>query len=272
MKYLSICALHKWESVHLREWLEYHLEAGVEHFFLLDNNEKYDPVSTDLLEPYIEKGLVTNRLVYREDSRFQCKVYKEVIDSQPDTEWLAFIDIDEFIEPVQKQTIPEVLTEFDQPDIAGLAMSWRIWGTSGCVEAPEFVIEKNIQRSKNEAGVNRHIKTIVRPSRVIYAREPHSFAPKPGFRVVNERGDTVDGPFMDHCCDKILCNHFVLRSKEDFRWKQIRGRAGSSQPCNDEFFKAHDMNDVEDTDLRDKCIEKVKARCRPQSDETSTHL
>lgn len=45
------------EKPYLKEWLEYHLLQGVEHFYLCDNG------STDgtdaYLEPYVAKGVIT---------------------------------------------------------------------------------------------------------------------------------------------------------------------------------------------------------------------
>ncbi len=53
----AVCAIFKNESVFLKEWLEYHLLIGVEHFYLYNNfsEDNYQ----DILAPYIEKGQVT---------------------------------------------------------------------------------------------------------------------------------------------------------------------------------------------------------------------
>ena len=53
---LSICAIFQDETPYLKEWLEFHLMAGVQHFYLYNNN------STDnylqILLPYIKSGTV----------------------------------------------------------------------------------------------------------------------------------------------------------------------------------------------------------------------
>ena len=55
--FLSVAAIMKNEKPYLKEWLEYHLLQGVEHFYLCDNG------STDgtdaYLEPYVAKGVIT---------------------------------------------------------------------------------------------------------------------------------------------------------------------------------------------------------------------
>ena len=55
--YLSVCAIYKNEARYLAEWIEFHLLAGVEHFFLYDNDSTDD--HREVLAPYMRAGLVT---------------------------------------------------------------------------------------------------------------------------------------------------------------------------------------------------------------------
>ena len=52
---LTITAIFKNEGHYLKEWLDYHLLAGVEHFYLY-NNDSTDNYK-EVLAPYIEKIL-----------------------------------------------------------------------------------------------------------------------------------------------------------------------------------------------------------------------
>ncbi len=56
--YLSVGAIFRDEDDFLAEWLEFHLCAGVEHFFLYNHfsaTERHE----EILRPYISAGLVT---------------------------------------------------------------------------------------------------------------------------------------------------------------------------------------------------------------------
>ena len=53
----SICAIFKNEAPYLKEWIEYHLIFGVDHFYLY-NVGSHDSFQS-ILKPYINKGLVT---------------------------------------------------------------------------------------------------------------------------------------------------------------------------------------------------------------------
>ena len=52
--YLSVCAIYKNEARYLAEWLEFHLLAGVEHFFLYNNDSTDD--HREVLAPYLRAG------------------------------------------------------------------------------------------------------------------------------------------------------------------------------------------------------------------------
>ena len=52
-----LCAL----SSNLKEWLDYHLLIGIQHFFLLSNecDRKEAAAAREVLEPYIDDGYVS---------------------------------------------------------------------------------------------------------------------------------------------------------------------------------------------------------------------
>ena len=57
LKYrVSLCLIFKNEAPFLKEWLDYHLTVGVEHFYLYNNSSDDD--FKRVLEPYIKKGTV----------------------------------------------------------------------------------------------------------------------------------------------------------------------------------------------------------------------
>ena len=54
---LAVVAIFKDEARYLREWLDYHLLTGAEHFYLYNNDSSDD--YEKILAPYVEAGLVT---------------------------------------------------------------------------------------------------------------------------------------------------------------------------------------------------------------------
>ena len=123
---LSVCALFKNEAKYLKEWLEYHQMVGVEHFYLYDNGSRDH--SREILAPYIRKGLVTlvnwpDRVVSRDSEMVdhwalstQLPAYENAIKyyAVKDSEWLLFLDVDEFIVPVNASSVNEVLANYSE--------------------------------------------------------------------------------------------------------------------------------------------------------------
>ncbi|MDE7072074.1 MAG: glycosyltransferase family 92 protein, partial [Bacteroidales bacterium] len=100
--YLAVCAIAKDEGPYFKEWLEWHRGMGVEKFYIY-NNESTD-CTRQVLEPYIASGLVEYR--YFPGYRRQLAAYDDCLENYRfDTRWLAFIDLDEFVVPVQDLSI-----------------------------------------------------------------------------------------------------------------------------------------------------------------------
>ena len=96
--YLSLCSIFKNEGKYMKEWLDFHLIVGFEHFYLYNNfsSDNYQKV----LKPYIEKGIVT--LIDWPYQYGQMVAYNDCIKRfQEESNWIAFMDLDEFAVPVE---------------------------------------------------------------------------------------------------------------------------------------------------------------------------
>lgn len=126
---VSICAIFKNEAPYLREWIEFNHLVGIEHFYLYNNNSEDDYEA--ILEPYIEKGLVT--LVQWPYQQKQMESYKDCIEKYSgETKWLGFIDIDEFVVPKSTDNVYNFLRKFENR--GAVDIYWRLYGSSGLIE------------------------------------------------------------------------------------------------------------------------------------------
>lgn len=127
--YCSICAIFRDEAVYLKEWIEYHLIIGVDHFYLYNNfsSDNY----LQVLQPYIDAGIVT--LKDWKIKQGQMKAYQDCYDNYHDmTNWIAFIDLDEFIVPIKNDNLKDFLKEYI--DYPGVLIYWKYFGSSGKIE------------------------------------------------------------------------------------------------------------------------------------------
>ena len=215
---LSICAVFQNEADFLKEWIEYHRIVGVEHFYLY-NNESTDEY-LKILQPYINEGVVEVKEwpgVHGQDwTPYQRAAYNDCIQKcKGKSRWLAVIDLDEFIVPVQKKTIQAVLKEFDSKPIGGLVMNWQIFGTSNIysLDPAKPLIEQLIKKAPVQHGWNNHVKTICKPEKVDEYLV-HGARYKKGFYAVtsNRQG----GPFQPVQTDKIYVNHYWTKDEKYF--------------------------------------------------------
>lgn len=123
----SICAIFKNESLILKEWIEYHLIVGVDHFYLYNNNS--DDHFREILEPYIEKNIVT-LIEWNYPPPSQFPAYKHFYDNfWNETQWIAYTDLDEFICPFREPTIKDWIKKYS--NFGSIVLYWKPFGTSG---------------------------------------------------------------------------------------------------------------------------------------------
>lgn len=206
---LAACLMFQNEGRFLKEWIEYHRLVGVQHFYLFNN------ASTDgymeVLEPYIESGIV-DLYHYPEvtfdqqnHSRVQCAIYNHALSlAKGKAKWLAIIDADEFIFPVQKNSLSEVLKNYES--FGGVYLNWLAFGTSRIEKIPEnkLMIEMLVmcQKECNALG-----KSIVRPERVSICVDPHRMHYAPPYYHVNTNNQKFDWvcPIAN---DKLVIHHY----------------------------------------------------------------
>ncbi len=259
---LAIVAIFKNEGHYLEEWIEYHLLAGVEHFYLY-NNDSTDNYA-EVLEQYIEANIVT--LIDFPGDVIQLPAYNDALMKfRFHCRYIAFVDIDEFIFPRTGQSIVEVVDEVLSKDesAAALAINWQVFGSNGQEKADysKGVLERFTRRAPRDwkpdldsreevSNGNTHVKSIVNPRKVSCCVNPHYATYYQGYHAVNENGGIVKFFKNDPVTsDKIVVNHYYLKSFEERCIKKKRGRAAINVKYKDENFDIFDRNEEFDDSI-----------------------
>jgi hypothetical protein len=123
---ISICAIFKNEAPFLKEWLEFHLMLGIDHFYLYNNNSEDDYL--DVLKPYIDCGKVT--LTEWPENPGQISSYKHFYNTyREETRWVSFLDLDEFICPKLVTSLKVWIQKYAKYPV--VLIYWKMFGTSG---------------------------------------------------------------------------------------------------------------------------------------------
>ena len=240
--YLAICAIAKDEGPYFKEWLNWHINQGVDKFYIYDNGST--DCTQQVLTPYIEAGIVD----YRPwpGHRMQIAAYDHCIDTHRfDTKWIAFIDLDEFIVPVKDSSIPQFLSRFE--GCPAVEINWLIYGSGGALKKqPGTMMQRFKKHSHSSHPLNRHVKSIVDPRLTFNMIGCHEAAPISG-RNADSHGQPITSNFRERepQQDVIKINHYAVRSYQEFTEKQARGRAsGTQKTVPDEYFRKYDLNDI----------------------------
>jgi len=249
---LAICAIFRDEAPYLKEWIEFHRAVGVEKFYLY-NNCSTDDFTTVLL-PYVKKGIVEvikwnyDFTHYSEWSPIQVRAYTDCLNRlRARVKWLAFIDVDEFLFPVQKSDLRDVLKDYEE--FGAVCVNWQMFGSSNVEKVPadKLLIELLLYKAPTDYSDNHHVKSIVRPEFVRNCKGPHNFRFGDRRYQVNTNKEQFFGiTTTSVLIDKLRIHHYWTRDL-DYLYRVKIGRREKWQENISGVIKRHEeINQVYD--------------------------
>lgn len=217
--YLSVVAIFREEAPFLDEWLTFHAQNGVSHFYLYNNFSSDD--YRDVLAPWIAQGVVT--LTDWPVETGQLAAYRHCVRVHgPESRWMAFIDIDEFLFSPAEIDVGNVLREFE--DLPGILVHSPYFGAAGNEARPP---RPTMRAFTQRAPLSRiSAKTIANPRWIYGIRNVHTFKYWRGEGLDTARRPLNAGPPV---LDRLRLNHYWSRSLSDLRDKIARGDASTPQ-------------------------------------------
>ncbi|MEI8365894.1 MAG: glycosyltransferase family 92 protein [Parachlamydiaceae bacterium] len=145
---ISVGCVFRDEASWLKEWIEFHLLIGVDHFYLYNNCSQDHYL--EVLLPYIRNGTIELFDFPKQDwsNRDQNYMYNHTLALAKGTsKWLAIIDTDEFINPLESASLKEYLENYKQA--ASIYVKWQLFGTSKVrnLKYGQLLIDKLIFRA-----------------------------------------------------------------------------------------------------------------------------
>ncbi len=251
---LAAVAIFKDEARYLKEWLDYHLLAGVEHFYLYNNDSSDD--YEKILAPYVEANLVT--LIDWSGKAMQNPAYLDALNRcKFFCRYMTFIDLDEFILPLTNQSIAEVADEILSRDskAQALAIRWRLFGSNGH-ESADFskgVLERFTRRAPDDDELAEpYVKIVGNPRSMKFFAGSHFSMHFGGNFTVDEFGNKVTTyRTAGTSVEKIVLNHYAAKSFEEFSRKDRRGFADNAnvRPYTKKLFDSLDRNEIFDDEI-----------------------
>ncbi len=250
--YFSIGAIFKNEALGIKEWIEHYIFHGVDHIYLLndDSNDKYK----EIIEPYIEKGIVT--LIDIEFERIknrQSLIYNKYllpILNNKITRWLLICDLDEFVWSPRDVDLKNILKQCER--LGQVQMDCDHYGSNGLEKQPKYIVPNFTRRAEFLFGEKNHrnFKYFVNSDfkfkglgvHMAYFEDP-SFSNGKYFQRIDY--------FTNKEYPWLVVNHYSRQSL-DF-WVKIKMTRGDADEYRtrtlDNFFDYSD-NDNKEVDLR----------------------
>lgn len=285
LKYkFSLVACARWEENDILEWLDYHRSIGIDHVYLYSNDDNASTLKNAIgLHLDGPRPFVTYRH-WHPSKGGQVQMYSQFLsDHRLETEWLCFLDIDEFLVIKGHNDLPRFMAPLE-PHFDAVYFHWIVYGTSGRrTRQPGSVLTGLTRRNRR---MDFHTKNFIRAS----FADPKKIWPQidagarafwhfwddyyfPGLRVCDVLGvpllhytdkwparaqALVNRPgFQEHALATAYVAHFQFKSEADFKRRAARSESANQQAWLKTFDEGQHRillaeNDaVPDTYLRD---------------------
>ncbi len=279
MRILCVTSVRN-EAPYLLEWIAHHRGAGVSDFLIYSND--CEDGTTALLDALHNAGVICHQPQVIEDKKspqWQALRAAWKHELRKDCDWAIVCDVDEFVN-IQTgangfaDLINNVPAETD-----AIALPWRLFGSGGTTNYTDDPVTKRFMRSAEPDLAfpisATFFKTLVRtqgpfnqfgvhrPKQKNAEREglPNwvdgSGTPMPSSFAANEKRLSLFG--LPHGRDLAECNHYSLKSAEEFLVKRARGLPNRSQKAIDlSYWVDRNFNDVPNSSIG-KMAPKTKA-------------
>lgn len=230
---VAACLLIKDEGRYLPEWLAWHVGQGLEHFYIYDNGSAV-PVIESVPAEYTDKVTVVDFPPPR--AHTQMDAYADCLARfGGETEWMAFLDADEFFRVVDGSTLREFLADYPEAD--AVLAKWVVYDANGQMEDTGGPVRERFPRTTDLYPYGMpQCKSIVRAGRVATMGAHGPIATQHSLWVVNEDHERVRQGGGELPSNKIVVDHYFTRSYAEWKEKMARGSCDPGYVRDDGWF------------------------------------
>ncbi len=229
---LAIALVVRDEERHIGEWARFHRLAGVRHVFAYDDGSSDGTV--DQLRCQLGQDQLTvipwhQRLCDRSLGRpihNQVLAYAHAAANFGGAyRWLACIDADEFLVPVQAASIDAALAHLGE-EVVNVSLPWHMFGRCGHQLPPTGGVVANFRQRAERPMQGANFKCLVDPCRLLAVRVHSMDTGRPNL-TWNDRGTPF--PLQQrrkpafYSAEHLQLNHYYTRSHSELEEKIGRG-------------------------------------------------
>ena len=214
---IAICAVAKCENNYINDWVNYHLNLGVDEIHIYDNN---DPEYEDVLKRIDNKEKVFVHKIPNA-KEFQIPTYNKFYkDNGKRFDWVGFLDIDEYIILNKWKSIKDFLNDDKFKWYNVIKLNWHMFGDDDKVKRDmSLPIYKGITKRLKGHEFESHGKQFIRGHQneveicsnhycLIHGRLPKQIMPD--CRPTEAK---ISG---HHNCEEAYINHYMTKTLSEF--------------------------------------------------------
>ena len=232
---IAICCIVKMENLYLRDFIEYHKNLGVTHVFLYDNNDENGEYPQQVIGDYIDDGYITY-IDVRGKYRCQLECYTECYNTyKNDYDWIAFIDIDEFICLYEDDNLADFLSRDKFNDVSCIFLYWVQYGDSELLHYDRRpVYERFTEHIDQEKNYANTFKMIVKGKTnfIVSFMDANAFTwmaedgqSNVNFIDVNAEGERIGFAYVSWTYKCAVLNHYQTLTIDEFLCRRFGRRA-----------------------------------------------
>ena len=251
MYFFTVGAIFRNESHCIQEWLNHYINEGAEHFYLINDNSTDN--TTDRLQPYIDKGLITlyfSNEPHPHPTGHQRNCYNKFILphlNNKEMKWLLMCDLDEFVWSKVYNTITDFL-KYYVAELAQVQIRPTLFGSNNLIKQPDSLIHGFTKRTAEIPTNSGSYKYIVNSDYKFSLLNVHHATPENPEYLDKKYFMIINYPY-------ITMNHYITQSEEFWiNVKCTRGDADGFLTRNMELFDGYNSiaNATEDFSLANK--------------------
>ena len=237
---VAVVAIVRDEADYLPEWIAFHAMLGVRASF---STTTARPTGRRRSPPRAigapRSGASTGRASTGWTRHRPSPIATRWPITGPDFRWMAFIDVDEFLFPLEDESLPAALSRFEgQPC---LSLPWFNFGPDGHATRPDApVIAAYRERAAFPPGPEQsallRFKSIVDPAEVTHGGTHHFGYRGLGLAHVNEAGEVARPEAARRPgfarSEMLRLNHYFTRSEAELAAKLAKGRVSANGRLN----------------------------------------
>lgn len=242
----------KKENLYAREMVEHHKKLGFDKFIIVDNNIPNTEKFSDVLEDYIDDGLVEieDRIGQLID---QGETYQYLYEKNKNKcKWFTFFDFDEFLVIYQQNgknlTVKEFLDNPRYDKCEAILVNWLMYDDNGLLHYDNRPLFVRFTHAENEHDQNKWTKPIIRGylNKTPFGFKKSDHYPGDDFDICDCSGknisstDSIKPPVYEYA----QITHFSTKSTEEYVNKIKRGYPNGVMPepgGNVELYFSHNQ-------------------------------